>query len=127
MIGTIDVVAVASGKIIPSSKVKTIQPLEIGSVRAIHVRNGQHVEEGQILVELDPTLATADESQARQSLLASRVIEARNAAVLAYLAGSPTGFVAPEGTPTATVALAKPSSSRRPPLASSNVTPIVMA
>lgn len=105
MIGTIDVVAVASGKIIPSSKVKTIQPLEIGSVRAIHVRNGQHVDEGQILVELDHTLATADESQARQSLLASRVIEARNAAVLAYLDGNQARFVAPEGTPAATAAI----------------------
>ena len=105
MIGTIDVVAVASGKIIPSSKVKTIQPLEIGSVRAIHVRNGQHVEEGQILVELDPTLATADESQARQNLMAARVIEARNAAVLSYLAGNPTGFVAPDGMPAATVSI----------------------
>ncbi|UDF32053.1 UNVERIFIED_ORG: HlyD family type I secretion periplasmic adaptor subunit (plasmid) [Roseateles sp. XES5] len=105
MIGTIDVVAVASGKIIPSSKVKTIQPLEIGSVRAIHVRNGQHVEEGQILVELDPTVAIADESQARQTLVAARVVEARNAAVLSYLGGKPTGFLAPEGMPEATIAI----------------------
>ena len=104
IIGTVDVVAVASGKIIPSSKVKTIQPLEIGQVRAIHVANGQHVEEGQLLVELDPTLATADEAQARQNLLASRIVQSRNAALLAYLNGNPTGFVAPEGTPAATVA-----------------------
>lgn len=104
VIGTVDVVATASGKIIPSSKVKTIQPLEIGSVRAIHVRNGQHVDEGQILVELDPTVATADESQARQTLMASRVIEARNAAILAYLSGNSTGFVAPEGMPAAAIA-----------------------
>lgn len=104
IVGTVDVVAVASGKIIPSSKVKTIQPLEIGQVRAIHVANGQHVEAGQLLVELDPTLATADESQARANLLASRIVQARNAAVLAYLDGRPTGFVAPEGTPTATEA-----------------------
>lgn len=62
--GTVDVVAVASGKIIPSAKVKTIQPIEIGSVRAIHVRNGDHVTEGQVLVELDPTLALADQAQA---------------------------------------------------------------
>lgn len=105
IMGTIDIVAVASGKIIPSSKVKTIQPLEIGSVRAIHVRNGQHVVEGEILVELDPTLAAADESQARQSLLAARVIEARSAALLSYLEGKPSGFIAPEGAPGATVVI----------------------
>ena len=102
MIGTVDVVAVASGKIIPSSKVKTIQPMEIGQVRAIHVGNGQHVEEGQLLVELDPTLASADESQARQNLLAGRLVMARNAALLAYLAGHPTGFIVPEGAPALT-------------------------
>lgn len=105
VIGTVDVVAVASGKIIPSSKVKTIQPMEIGSVRAIHVANGQHVEEGQLLVELDPTLATADEAQARQNLRASKLIQARNAALLAYLDGRSTGFVAPDDTPAASAAV----------------------
>ncbi|MFK0205606.1 HlyD family type I secretion periplasmic adaptor subunit [Agrobacterium sp. NPDC090283] len=105
IIGTIDVVSVASGKIIPSSKVKTIQPLEIGSVRAIHVANGQHVGEGDLLVELDPTLATADEAQARQSLLISRIVQARNAALLSYIDGNPAGFVAPEGTPPVTVSV----------------------
>ncbi|WP_375415423.1 HlyD family type I secretion periplasmic adaptor subunit [uncultured Bradyrhizobium sp.] len=102
VIGTVDVVAVASGKIIPSSKVKTVQPLEIGQVRAIHVGNGQHVEEGQLLVELDPTLATADESQARQNLLAAKLVMARNAALLAYLEGQPAVFVVPEGAPALT-------------------------
>jgi hemolysin D len=105
VIGKVDVVAVASGKIIPSSKVKTIQPLEIGQVRAIHVGNGQHVEEGQLLVELDPTLATADESQARQNLLASRLVQGRNTALLAYLDGQPTSFVVPEDAPASTVAV----------------------
>lgn len=105
IIGTVDVVAVASGKIIPSSKVKTIQPLEIGQVRAIHVTNGQHVEEGQLLVELDPTLATADESQARQNLLASRLVQGRNGALLAYLDGRSTDFVMPEDAPASTVAV----------------------
>lgn len=105
VIGTVDVVAVASGKIIPSSKVKTIQPVEIGSVRAIHVRNGQHVAAGELLIELDPTLATADEAQAHQTMLAAKVLQARNAALLAYLDDRLTGFVAPEGTPVSTVAV----------------------
>jgi hemolysin D len=62
--GRLDVVAVASGKVIPIANVKVIQPLEIGVVRAIHVRDGQHVEAGQLLVELDPTMTGADEAQA---------------------------------------------------------------
>lgn len=97
-IGKVDVVAVASGKIIPSANVKIIQAIEIGSVRAIHVSNGQHVTKGQLLVELDPTLAGADEAQAGQQLLSSNVIRARNDAVLAYLAGRPARFAAPPGT-----------------------------
>jgi hemolysin D len=58
-IGRVDVVAVASGKIVAAGNAKVVQPLEIGTVRAIHVRNGQFVRAGQLLLELDPTLATA--------------------------------------------------------------------
>jgi hemolysin D len=105
IIGKVDVVAVASGKITPSGKVKTIQPMEIGSVRAIHVRNGEHVEDGQLLVELDPTLAAAEETQARQTLLTASIVQARNGALLAYLDGRPHRFEAPEGTPPTTAAI----------------------
>lgn len=97
--GKVDVVAVATGKIIPSANVKLIQPIEIGAVRAIHVRNGQHVKKGQLLVELDSTLTTADEAQATRGLLSANIVEARNDALLAYLAGHSQGFVAPAGTP----------------------------
>ena len=98
-IGKIDVVATASGKVIPSGNVKLIQPLEMGTVRAIHVRNGQRVKAGQLLVELDPTMAGADAEQASQSLLTAEVIAARNAALLAHLQGRPARFVPPPGTP----------------------------
>ena len=68
-IGRVDVVAVASGKTLPVANVKLIQPIEIGAVRAIHVRNGQRVRKGQLLIELDPTVAGAEEAQATQGLL----------------------------------------------------------
>lgn len=103
--GTVDVVAVASGKIIPSAKIKTIQPIEIGSVRAIHVRNGDHVTEGQVLVELDPTLALADQAQARQALLSADVLQARYNALLAYLDDRPHAFAAPAGASDVTIAI----------------------
>lgn len=98
-IGKVDVVAVASGKIIPVGNVKVIQPIEIGSVIAIHVRNGQHVEKGELLVELDPTLIGAEEAQAQRNRLSADIIRARNSALLAYLDGRPSEFNAPAGTP----------------------------
>jgi hemolysin D len=98
-IGKVDVVATASGKVIPSGNVKVIQPIEIGYVRAIHVKNGQRVKAGELLVELDPTLTGAEASQASQGLLSAEVIAARNAALLAHLQGRPARFVAPAGTP----------------------------
>jgi hemolysin D len=97
-IGKVDVVATASGKVIPSGNVKIIQPIEIGYVRSIHVKNGQHVEAGQLLVELDPTLAGADAAQASQGLLTAEVIAARNTALLDHVQGRGGRFRAPAGT-----------------------------
>ena len=97
-IGKVDVVATASGKVIPSDNVKIIQPIEIGYVRKIHVKNGEHVEAGQLLVELDPTLAGADAAQASQGLLTAEVIAARNTALLDHLRGRGSRFRAPAGT-----------------------------
>ncbi|MEA3014204.1 MAG: rane fusion protein hemolysin [Sphingomonadales bacterium] len=99
IVGRVDVVAVASGRTMPVANVKLIQPMEIAVVRAIHVRNGQRVRRGQLLIELDPTTATADEAQAAQGLQASRIAEARNAALLAHLQGRAAVFHAPRGTP----------------------------
>ncbi|MFN3620629.1 HlyD family type I secretion periplasmic adaptor subunit [Sphingorhabdus sp.] len=97
IIGRVDVVATANGKVIPSGNVKIIQPIEIGYVRKIHVHNGQHVEAGQLLVELDPTLAGADAAQANQKLLTSQVIAARNMALLDHLNKGGSRFTAPAG------------------------------
>lgn len=99
IIGKVDVVAVASGRVVPSGNVKIIQPIEIGMIRAIHVRNGQRVHAGQLLIELDPTIAGANMAQADQGLLDARMIAARNAALLDHLHGRGSRFVAPPGTP----------------------------
>jgi len=63
VIGEVDVMAVAQGRLVPNGGVKQIQPLEIGIVRAIHVRDGQHVTAGDLLLELDPTESEADKGQ----------------------------------------------------------------
>ncbi len=52
-ISTLDIVSMATGEVIPSTQVKTIQHLEGGIIREIHVREGETVTEGQ---EALPTL-----------------------------------------------------------------------
>lgn len=83
----IDIVAVAEGKVIPpiliqEGKTKVVQPLEIGVVKAIAVKEGQHVKAGDLLVELDSTATGADADQARQQLTAARLEAARLRIVL---------------------------------------------
>jgi len=60
IIGTVDEVAVATGKLIPVGNVKTVQAEDKGVVKAIYVKEGQKVTQGQILVELDSTFTAAD-------------------------------------------------------------------
>src|SRR5712671_5757899 len=55
-LGHVDIVATATGKIIPTGRSKVIQPFETGVVRAIRVTNGQMVNSGDTLIELDPTI-----------------------------------------------------------------------
>ncbi|NVM87525.1 hemolysin D [Variovorax sp. SG517] len=67
-IGQIEIVATAPGRLIPDGRVKVLQTIEPALVRAIHVREGQRVKEGDLLIELDPTLSQADLSSSQQRL-----------------------------------------------------------
>lgn len=96
--GHVDVVASASGKLIPRDRVKLIQAAEIGVVRAIHVTDGQEVAAGDVLIELDPTFAGADEQVARRARQTAQVAVARTDALLTYLDGGTADFQPPEGT-----------------------------
>ncbi|MEM6682754.1 MAG: HlyD family type I secretion periplasmic adaptor subunit [Pseudomonadota bacterium] len=99
--GHVDVVATAQGKLIPKERVKVIQPAEYGVVRAIHVADGKAVKAGDVLIELDPSVTGAEQSQAGQSLKMARVDEARAKALLTYLDdNTPPAFIAPDGTAT---------------------------
>lgn len=69
VLASVDVVATTMGRIVPSGKTKVVQPLEAGIVRAIHVRDGQRVKAGEVLLELDPTATEADSARVlRESL-----------------------------------------------------------
>ena len=60
ILGKINEVAIANGKIIPIGQIKTVQVKNKGIVSEIRVQEGDYVNEGDILVVLDPTTTTAD-------------------------------------------------------------------
>jgi hemolysin D len=68
-LGTVDIVAIAPGRVVPSGSTKIIQPFDAGVVRAIHVHDGQSVKAGDVLIELDPTMTETDVEHARAELL----------------------------------------------------------
>jgi hemolysin D len=86
--GQVDIVAVAPGKIIVSERTKIIQPLEVSVVKRVLVRDGDHVEAGQSLVELDPTMATADRTNVNELLKAAQSEVMRTRALLKALNAS---------------------------------------
>ncbi len=58
--GPLDIVAVADGKLVPSSYLKIIQPADHGIVREILVEEGQAVSAGQVLIRMDSAISNAD-------------------------------------------------------------------
>ena len=85
--GRIDIVASAQGKLIPDSRSKVVQPLETAAVTAIHVREGQAVRAGDLLIELDATQTTADGIRVEEELAAARWTAARAQALLEAIEG----------------------------------------
>ena len=66
LVGEVDEVAVAPGKLVPNGYVKTVQSEDKGVVRAIHVKDGDFVKQGQPLIELSPTASKADLDRLRK-------------------------------------------------------------
>ena len=102
-VGHIDIVTSASGKVVPSGRVKLIQPFETGVVRAIHVRDGQSVKAGDVLIELDPTMTTAEQKHIRSDLIAAQLDAARLRAALSPGDNSEGMFQPPAGASPALV------------------------
>lgn len=81
-VGTLDVVAVARGRIVPHPRVQVVQAAEPGIVRRLGARDDSWVREGQVLLELDPTVSDADESRLAQELAEANLHVARLEALL---------------------------------------------
>ena len=95
--GTIDIVASATGKILPGDGTKLVQPFETGVVRSIRVQDGQAVKAGDVLIELDPTVNAAERDHLRNDLLAERLNIARVRAALAGSDDPAADFMPPAG------------------------------
>src|SRR5579871_2615336 len=80
--GRLDIYAVANGKIQLAGRSKVVQPLDPGKVAAVLVQNGSRVNEGDILLELDPTETTADRDKSARELAAAEAEAARRHAAI---------------------------------------------
>jgi hemolysin D len=105
--GTVDIVATASGKIIPSGRTKVVQPFEIGVVSAIHVRDGQSVKAGEVLIELDPTMTEAERDHLKSDLISARLEVARLRAALSTRVDPFEDYHPPEGASPALIEMNK--------------------
>lgn len=90
LIGKLDIVAVAEGKLIPQSYLKIVQPAEAGIVKEILVREGETVKSGQVLMRMDTLITEADANSIEADWQRKRLTLRRIDAELdAELAGKP--------------------------------------
>jgi HlyD family secretion protein len=94
LVGRLDIVAVAEGKLVPASYLKIVQPSEAGIVKDILVREGESVSAGQVLMRTDALLTEADLVALGTEHTRRRLQLAR---IDAELSGQ--GFVGSPGTP----------------------------
>ncbi len=95
---------IATGIFVTTGQNKTIQHLEGGVIRDIVVREGDIVQPGQLLVQLDDVSARAELRRLQLRLVRAETIEARLSAEAAGLAqwNLPDRLLAHRGDPTST-------------------------
>ena len=74
VLGRLDIVAVAAGKLAPRTSLKIVQPADAGRVAEIAVGEGESVLGGQLLLRLDPDLHEA-ETRALRNELSQRTLQ----------------------------------------------------
>lgn len=73
----VDEVATAPGQVIPASQVQPMRSLSGGLLREINVTEGEHVQQGDILVQLDPTISQSEVDRLEKLFRQSRDTLAR--------------------------------------------------
>lgn len=71
--GKLDIIAPATGRVVPEGSIKTVQPTNTGVVTDIKVSEGQKVKKGDLLIQLDTSIAEADVKATEQALTVARL------------------------------------------------------
>lgn len=82
IIGQVEIVAVSTGKTIPSGHSKIIQPLETSVIKRILVKDGDKVEKGDLLIELEGVGSDSDYNQTVRQLNAVMLARVRSLSLL---------------------------------------------
>ena len=68
MLSKLDIVAVATGKLVPQTYLRIVQPFEQGIVKEILVAEGEAVKAGQVLLRMDSRLTDGDRRSVENEL-----------------------------------------------------------
>jgi len=90
-IARVDEVTRADGRVVPDGREQVIASLEGGLLRELYVREGMQVQEGQELVQLDPTRFEAQQNEGQAKRMALKGTVAR---LTAEATGRPLKFPA---------------------------------
>ncbi|HWR01567.1 MAG TPA: HlyD family type I secretion periplasmic adaptor subunit [Chlorobaculum sp.] len=85
VIGRMDIIVNASGKIIPSDRSKTIASVETARVDRLYVEEGQSVNAGDLLIELDTRMSDRERDKATGDRETALLQVARSRALLASI------------------------------------------
>jgi HlyD family secretion protein len=69
-LGKIEEVGHARGRLVPRGEAYKVNPLDLGKIMRINVREGDTVQAGQVLVEMDTQIATSEVDRLKQMLAA---------------------------------------------------------
>jgi hemolysin D len=86
VIGTVDRIVVAPGKIATRTPMLVMQPFTTSRIVEVAVKPGDHVVKGQVLVRFDPAFANADVSSLQQKIAS---LTAQTQRLEAQLSGAP--------------------------------------
>ncbi|WP_343293461.1 HlyD family type I secretion periplasmic adaptor subunit [Vandammella animalimorsus] len=85
LLGRMDIIVQAEGKVVLSERTKTVAAVETGRVAQLRVREGQSVRAGDLLLQLDTRLVEAEQGKAHNELNQAALVQARNQALLQAL------------------------------------------
>ncbi|OPY12549.1 MAG: Hemolysin secretion protein D, chromosomal [Syntrophus sp. PtaB.Bin001] len=87
IVGRMDIIVNATGEIIPSERTKAIASIEVASVKALYVKEGQTVKKGDVLIELDASAASAEQDKAMSTAEEAILQVARSRALIKAIDG----------------------------------------